>query len=40
MNEIKLCQLAVDNLIEDKGAWLALKEQDISEREVLTKQLC
>ena len=36
---IKLCQLAVDNLIEDKGAWLALKEQDISEREVLRKQL-
>ncbi len=36
---ITLCRMAVETLVTDKDAWLAIKEQDKSEREALIKQL-
>jgi len=36
---ITLCRTVVDSLIVDRDAWLAIKEQDKSEREALMKQL-
>ena len=36
---ITLCQTAVDSLIEDRDAWLAIIEKDKSERQALIDQL-
>lgn len=36
---IRLCRAAVDTLIQDRDAWLAIKEQDRAEREALIEQL-
>ena len=36
---IPLCRAAVDTLIEDRDAWLAIKEQDRAEREALREQI-
>lgn len=36
---ITLCRTAVDSLIQDRDAWLAIKEQDKSEREALIERL-
>ena len=35
---ITLCQTAVDSLIQDRAAWLAIIEKDKSEREALIEQ--
>jgi hypothetical protein len=36
---IRLCQTAVDALIQDEAAWLTIKERDRSDREALREQL-
>lgn len=36
---VRLCQSAVEGLVTDKEAWLAIKEKDKAEREALLSQL-
>ncbi len=36
---VRLCRTAVDTLIEDRDAWLAIKEKDKAERQALLAQL-
>ncbi len=36
---ITLCRTAVDSLIHDRAAWLAIIEKDKSERQALIEQL-
>ncbi|MDP2948179.1 MAG: hypothetical protein Q8P22_01400 [Chloroflexota bacterium] len=36
---IRLCGLAVEALITDRGAWLAIKEQDKADRQALLEQM-